>query len=68
MSRKPTNDQLAMYNNLREEYRRIVDYTDKELDAAIAVLGYMHPDAWEILNFVDAYFERRKRKDKEGKY
>lgn len=60
---RPSQAQTETYLNLRGLFKRIDAYTDEELDATIAVLGSELPDAYRILNFIDAYFERRRRKD-----
>lgn len=36
--------------------------TDEELAAVIAVYGADLPHAFQYLNFIDSYFEQRKRK------
>jgi len=64
MAKEPTQTDLDLYNKVRENYTKIEDYTDKELASTIRVLAYKHPPAFEILNFVDAYFELRKRQKK----
>lgn len=57
----PTNEAIELYNSLRGSYKRIAEYSDDELEATIAVLG--SPDYYRVLNFIDAYFERRKRRE-----
>lgn len=64
MGKKPTQDQQILYNQLRSSFKKIEDYTDAELDAVIAVVGDKNPEAYTLLNFVDAYFERRSRRQK----
>jgi hypothetical protein len=56
-----------VYAELRDKFKTITAYTDEELDATIHVLGNKYPFAYEILNFIDAYFERRKRKLEKAK-
>lgn len=57
---KPSPKQLDTYTDLRTQFKRIENYTDEELEATIAVLG--SKENYLILNFIDAYFERRERK------
>lgn len=62
MAKKPTNDQIRLYNELRGQFKKIEAYTDEELSATISVLSDALPEAYKYLNFIDAYFEQRKRK------
>jgi hypothetical protein len=61
--KKPSPETIEVYQNMRGLFKRIDAYTDAELDATIAVLGSELPDAFRYLNLIDAYMERRKRKD-----
>lgn len=54
---------MTNYSNLQGAYKRIKDYSEAELDATIAVLAAKLPNAYEYLNFIDAYFERRDRRN-----
>lgn len=62
MGKAPTDDQRSIYACLRGSYKRIEEYTDEELEAVKVVVPSKYPAAWELLNFVDCYFEARKRK------
>lgn len=46
----------------KRAFLKIEDYTDEELDATILVIGERHSFAFALLNFIDCYFERRRRK------
>lgn len=67
MGKSPTSDQCAIYAALRTGPRRftkIRDYTAEELDATIACIADEEGEKiYKLLNFVDAYFERRRRKE-----
>lgn len=62
MAKEPSQGDLTLYNKVKENYTKIEDYTNAELASTIRVLAYKYPDAYDMLNFVDAYFELRKRK------
>lgn len=62
MGKKPSLEQEALYHGLQGQFKKIEKYTDQELDATVAVLGQSLPSAYQYLNFIDAYFERRARK------
>lgn len=62
MPKSPTREQVDTYNEVRRSFKRIEDYTDEELAAVIAVVPFNHSIAYELLNFVDCYFEKRRRK------
>lgn len=47
-------------------FKKIVEYTSEELDAAVRDAEGRIPDFYVILKGVDAYFERRKRKENSG--
>lgn len=47
----------------RRPVPRIVDHTDVELDLAIAVAVDKIPGFWKIMHGVDAYMERRRRRE-----
>lgn len=57
---KPSVEAQEIYHNLRTQFKRIENYSDDELEATIAVLGTK--ENYALLNFIDAYFERRKRR------
>lgn len=63
MPKNPTPTQFQIYSNLQGAYKRIENYSEAELDATIAVLAAKLPNAYEYLNFIDAYFERRNRRN-----
>lgn len=48
----------------RAQFLKIEDYTDEELEATMQVLSKRLPLIYEYLNFIDCYFERRRRKSK----
>lgn len=62
MARQPSTAQRQIVNDLRNSFKRIENYTDEELAAVIAVYGADLPHAFQYLNFIDSYFEQRKRK------
>lgn len=66
MSKRASAVQQAVYTDLRAQFKKIETYTDEELEATIAVLGDTLPEAFKYLNFIDAYFERRKRRELEA--
>lgn len=47
----------------RKKSKRIEAHTDKELDAAIQQAVDKVPEFWTIMHGVDAYMQRRKRRD-----
>lgn len=51
-----------IYDELKTKRIRIENYSDEELDAVITILGIHHPEYYQILNFVDSYFEKRRRR------
>lgn len=59
---KATDHQIDLYNSLQGQFKKIENYTDDELKAVIAVLASTLPEAYKYLNFIDAYFEQRRRK------
>lgn len=63
MGKRASKVQQDIYTDLRSQFKKIETYTDEELEATIAVLGDSLPEAFKYLNFIDAYFERRKRRD-----
>lgn len=66
MAKRASAMQLGIYTDLRTQFKKIETYTDEELEATIAVLGDTLPEAYKYLNFIDAYFERRRRKELEA--
>jgi hypothetical protein len=66
MSKRASAMQLGIYTDLRTQFKKIETYTDEELEATIAVLGDSLPEVFKYLNFIDAYFERRKRRELEA--
>ena len=62
MAKKPTHAQIDTYNALRGQFKKIENYSDDELSATVSVLADALPEAYKYLNFIDAYFEQRKRK------
>lgn len=67
MPKQPTEKQIITYNELRGAFKKIEDYSDDELNATIEVLAAQLPEAYRYLNFIDAYFERRRRRLLAGK-
>lgn len=50
----------TIHGNLQGQFKRIEDYSDEELEATLIVLG--NNETYKLLNFIDAYFERRRRR------
>lgn len=63
MAKEPTQQDLDLYNGVKVDYKKTAECSDLELAAIIKVLGYTYPDAYDILRFVDAYMELRRRKE-----
>lgn len=63
MAKEPTQEDLDLYNGVKDTFKKTAECSDLELAATIKVLGYTYPDAFDLLRFVDAYMELRKRKE-----
>lgn len=63
MTKEPSQKDLDLYNGVKENYIKIKDSSIEELAAIVKVLGYKHPDAFELLHFIDAYQELRRRRN-----
>jgi hypothetical protein len=61
-----TINHQAVYAEI-PQFTKIKDYTDEQLEATIKVLSAKLPSAFQYLNFIDAYFEKRLRKQNSEK-
>lgn len=56
-------EQLDQEFETRLRYKRITDYTAPELDYAVNYGANNFRNFFKLLRAIDAYFERRRRKD-----